>query len=45
MDGGSTRFAAGSYKEIPDERFDEVMSYLREELRRVTGALPETCAR
>ena len=33
-----TRFQAGSYKEIPDERFDEVMSYLREELRRVTGS-------
>jgi hypothetical protein len=33
-----TRFAAGSYKEIPDERFEEVMSYLREELRRVTGS-------
>lgn len=32
-----TRFAAGSYKEIPDERFEEVMNYLREELRRVTG--------
>jgi hypothetical protein len=37
-----TRFQAGSYKEIPDERFEEVMSYLREELGRVTGgAAPE----
>jgi (p)ppGpp synthase/HD superfamily hydrolase len=32
-----TRFQAGSYKEIPDERFEEVMNYLHEELRRVTG--------
>jgi hypothetical protein len=35
-----TRFQAGSYKEIPDERFEDVMSYLREELRRVTGGQP-----
>jgi len=32
-----TRFRAGSYKEIPDERFEEVMAYLREELRKATG--------
>lgn len=32
-----TRFQAGSYKEIPDERFEEVMSYLRDELRKATG--------
>jgi len=32
-----TRFQAGSYKEIPDERFEEVMAYLHEELRKVTG--------
>jgi P22_AR N-terminal domain/ORF6C domain len=33
-----TRFRAGSYKEIPDERFEEVMTYLREELRKVAGS-------
>ena len=35
-----TRFRADSYKEIPDERderFEEVMAYLREELRKATG--------
>ncbi len=32
-----TRFRAGSYKEIPDERFEEVMTYLREEFRKFTG--------
>ncbi len=32
-----TRFRAGSYKEIPDERFEEVMAYLHEELRKATG--------
>ena len=32
-----TRFRAGSYKEIPDERFEEVMTYLREELRKAVG--------
>jgi hypothetical protein len=32
-----TRFRAGSYKEIPDERFDAVMAYLREELRKAAG--------
>jgi len=31
-----TRFRAGSYEEIPDERFEEVMAYLREELRKAT---------
>ena len=36
------RFRARSYIEIPDERFDEVMSYLRSELRKFTGGdLPE----
>ena len=36
------RFRARSYIEIPDERFDEVMSYLRQEYRRITGGdLPE----
>jgi hypothetical protein len=28
---------ANSYSEIPDERFEEVMAYLREELRQATG--------
>jgi len=32
-----TRFRAGSYKEIPDERFEGVMAYPREELRKATG--------
>ncbi len=32
-----SRFQVGSYKETPDERFDELMNYLREELRKVTG--------
>ena len=36
------RFRARSYIEIPDERFDEVMSYLRQEYRRITGGdLPQ----
>jgi len=37
-----TRFRVGSYKEIPDERFDQLIIYLREELKKVTGGeLPE----
>ena len=32
-----TRFRAGSYKEIADERFDAIMAYLREELRKAAG--------
>lgn len=36
------RFRAGSYKAIPDKRYDEVLAYLREELRRATsGEAPE----
>jgi hypothetical protein len=36
------RFRVGTYKEIPDERFDEAMAYLRQELRKYTGGnLPE----
>jgi ORF6C domain len=36
------QFRVASYKEIPDERFDEVMAFLREELRKATGgAAPE----
>lgn len=36
------RFRAGSYSEIADERFDEVMAFLRSELRKVTsGETPE----
>lgn len=31
------RFRAGSYKEISDEHFDEVMAYLRKEFRTITG--------
>ena len=31
------RFRAGSYSEIADERFDAVMAFLRDELRRATG--------
>ena len=31
------RFRAGSYTEIADEQFDEVMNYLRDELRKATG--------
>ena len=31
------RFRARSYIEIPDERFDEVMAYLRGELRKFAG--------
>lgn len=32
-----TRFRAGKFDEIPDERYPEVEEYLREQLRRVTG--------
>jgi hypothetical protein len=32
-----TRFRVGSYKEIRDERFEEAMTYLREELRKAAG--------
>lgn len=36
------RFRAGSYSEIPDERFEAVMVFLRDELRRATnGEAPE----
>ncbi|HKV84039.1 MAG TPA: phage antirepressor N-terminal domain-containing protein [Ktedonobacterales bacterium] len=36
------RFRAGSYSEIADERYDDVLAYLREELRRATnGEAPE----
>jgi hypothetical protein len=36
------RFRARSYIEIPDERFDEVMTYLRQEYRKITGGdLPQ----
>jgi P22_AR N-terminal domain len=36
------RFRARSYIEIPDERFDEVMAYLRQEYRKITGGdLPQ----
>jgi hypothetical protein len=36
------RFRAGSYKEIPDERFEELLAYLRDELSRATsGEAPE----
>jgi hypothetical protein len=31
------RFRVGSYKEADDSRFDELMTYLREELSRVTA--------
>ncbi|MGH2515421.1 MAG: hypothetical protein ACRDHP_07175, partial [Ktedonobacterales bacterium] len=31
------RFRAGSYREVPDEQFEEVMAYLHEELRRATS--------
>lgn len=31
------KFRAGSYSEIPDERFGEVMAYLHEELRQALG--------
>jgi hypothetical protein len=31
------QFRVASYKEIPDGRFEEVMAFLREELRKVTG--------
>lgn len=32
-----SRFLVGSYKEIPDEKFEELMAYLAGELRRATG--------
>lgn len=36
------RFRVGSYREIGDERFDELVAYLRDELRRATsGEAPE----
>ena len=36
------KFRVGTYSEAPDERFDEIISYLREELRKATGGtLPE----
>lgn len=35
------RFRVGSYKEVADDRFDELMAYLREELQRETsGQVP-----
>jgi hypothetical protein len=37
-----TNFQVGSYKETPDERFEEIMRYLRDELQQVLGGrLPE----
>ncbi|HLZ58080.1 MAG TPA: phage antirepressor N-terminal domain-containing protein [Ktedonosporobacter sp.] len=37
-----TRWRAGKFDEIPDERYPEVEAYLREELRKVaSGELPE----
>lgn len=36
------RFRAGSYSEVPDARFGELMAYLHDELRRATnGEAPE----
>jgi hypothetical protein len=36
------RFRVGSYKEVSDDRFDELVAYLRDELRRATsGEAPE----
>jgi hypothetical protein len=36
------RFRAGSYKEVPDARFDELLAFLRDELTRATsGEGPE----
>jgi hypothetical protein len=36
------RFRVGSYKEVPDDRFDALVAYLRDELRRATnGETPE----
>ncbi|MGH2481116.1 MAG: hypothetical protein ACRDHW_15785, partial [Ktedonobacteraceae bacterium] len=32
-----TRFQVGSYKETPDERFSEIMAYLRDELQKIQG--------
>ena len=35
-------FQVGSYKETPDERFEEIMRYLRDELQQILGGrLPE----
>lgn len=35
-------FRAGSYREIADERYEDVLAYLREELSRATsGEAPE----
>lgn len=31
------RLPAGTYSEIADDRFDEAMAYLRDELSRTTG--------
>lgn len=37
-----TNFQVGSYKETPDERFEEIMRFLRDELQQVLGGrLPE----
>lgn len=36
------KFRVGSYSEAPDERFDEIMVYLKDELRKAFGGdLPE----
>jgi hypothetical protein len=36
------RFRVGSYLELPDQQFDELMQFLRDELARATnGELPE----
>lgn len=36
------RFRVGSYSEVADSRFDELMTYLRDELRHASsGAAPE----
>jgi hypothetical protein len=32
-----SRFLVGSYKEIPDDQFEELLAYLMAELRRATG--------
>jgi hypothetical protein len=31
------RFRAGSYKEVPDSLYDELLAFLRDELTRATG--------
>lgn len=37
-----SRFQVGSYAEVPDDAFDHLLSYLRDELQRATsGAAPE----